>query len=219
MPMTAVNMRHLGRGHGNGEDAIARAVAELASGSSHGWEPQLSAPTYTPAAKPPLLVAPTTTVARRASQGSLRSALLAGAAVALVGGLLWAGVVIATRWDIGIVAWVVGAATGATVMRVFGGPVPGEARVAAGLMAAAAILVGKYVIFVHDLKKAVNGLFGASGLPAPSVHYLDTRQMGIFIHHFSSIVKPVYGLWLLCAFVAAMRVGHGKKPRTVRRRG
>ncbi len=43
--------------------------------------------------------------------------------------------------------------------------------------------------------------------------------MGIFIHHFGSIVKPVYGLWLLCAFVAAMRVGHGKKPRTVRRRG
>jgi hypothetical protein len=218
--MTAVNMRRLGRGHGSGEDALARAVAELAAGSSHGWEPQLSAPTYTPTGKPPLLVAPaTTTVARRTSQGSLGPALLAGAAVALVGGLLWAGVVIATRWDIGIVAWVVGAATGATVMRVFGGPVPGEGRVAAGLMAAAAILVGKYVIFVHDLKKAVNGLFGASGLPAPSVHYLDTRQMGIFIHHFGSVVKPVYALWLLCAFVAAVRVGHGKKSRTVRRQG
>jgi hypothetical protein len=218
--MTAVNMRRLGRGHGSGEDALARAVAELAAGSSHGWEPQLSAPTYQPAAKPPLLVTPTTTtVARRTSQGSLGPALLAGAAVALVGGLLWAGVVIATRWDIGIVAWVVGAATGATVMRVFGGPLPGEARVAAGLMAAAAILVGKYVIFVHELKKAVNGLFGASGLPAPSVHYLDTRQMGIFIHHFGSIVKPVYGLWLLCAFVAAVRVGHGKKSRTIRRQG
>jgi hypothetical protein len=67
--MTPVNMRRLGRGHGSGEDAIVRAVAELAAGSSHGWKPQLSAPTYTPAAKPPLLVAPTTTVARRASQG------------------------------------------------------------------------------------------------------------------------------------------------------
>lgn len=212
-------MRRKGPAHGSSEDAIARAVAELSSGGPYGWEPepQLSAQAFPPAAKPPLLVSPAATVAGPRNEGSLGLALLAGGAVALVGGLLWAGVVIATRWDIGIVAWVVGAATGAVVMRVFGGPVPGEARVAAGLMAAGAILVGKYVIFVHDVKKAVTGLFGASVLPPPSIHYLDTRQMGIFVHHFGTIVKPVYGLWLLCAFVAAMRVGAGKKPRSIRR--
>jgi hypothetical protein len=63
------------------------------------------------------------------------------------------------------------------------------------------------------------GSSARQGCRPPSVHYLDTRQMGIFIHHFGSIVKPVYGLWLLCAFVAAVRVGHGKKSRTIRRQG
>ena len=39
------------------------------------------------------------------------------------GGLVWAGVVIVTRYDIGILAWLVGAATGYAVHRLGGGTV------------------------------------------------------------------------------------------------
>src|SRR5947208_16913754 len=55
----------------------------------------------------PLLVsAPITPVlASETAPNALPLALLAGAGVALLGGLLWAGVVIATHWDIGILAW------------------------------------------------------------------------------------------------------------------
>jgi hypothetical protein len=167
-----------------------------------------------PAAKPPLLVSQPSTVARSAAQGSLGLALLAGAVVALAGGLLWAGVVIATRWDIGIVAWVVGAATGGTVLRVLGGPVPGPAKLAAGLMAAGAIVVGKYVIFIHEVKKSLGALLAQHGL---SVGYLDTRQMSIFVHNFSNIVRPIYGLWILLACAAAVRAAQGRPLRTKRR--
>jgi hypothetical protein len=49
--------------------------------------------------------------------------LLAGVAAALVGGLVWAGVVIATHLDIGILAWLIGVATGMVIVRISGGPV------------------------------------------------------------------------------------------------
>ena len=78
-------------------------------------------------------------------------------------------------------------------------------------MAAGAIVVGKYVIFVHDAKKALGALLAQRGL---SIGYLDTRPMSVFIHHFGSIVEPIYGLWLLCAFAAAVRASGGPKKRT-----
>jgi hypothetical protein len=142
-------------------------------------------------------------------------ALLAGAAVALVGGLVWAGVVITTRYDIGFLAWFVGAATGGTVYRLFGGPVRGVPRVVAGLMAAGAVIVGKYVIFVHDVKKLLGGVLAQQQV---SVGYLDSRQMGIFVHHFGSIVRPIYGLWALFALVGALITADGRKTRLGRRR-
>lgn len=191
---------------GFGAAAVERAAAELAATSPRGWEqPELAEHSYAQAAKPPLLVSTPSTVAR-AGTGSLALSLLAGAAAALAGGLLWAGVVIVTRWDIGIVAWLVGAATGGTVLRVFGGPVPGSAKLAAGLMAAGGILVGKYVIFIHEVRKNLGALLAQHGI---SVGYLDTRQMGIFIHHFGSFVRPIYGLWILLASAAAVRAAQG----------
>ena len=188
-------------GSGSEAAAIERAVAELG--------------TYTPAgAKPPLLVSPAPSAGTRTTaQGSVGLALLAGAVVALAGGLLWAGLVIATRLDIGIVAWIIGAATGGTVLRVLGGPVPGATKVVAGLVAAGAIVLGKYVIFVHDVRKTIGALLAEHGL---SAGYLDSRQMSIFIHNFSSIVRPIYALWILGAFIAAVRMARGKRPRPVR---
>lgn len=198
-----------------GAAAVQRAAEELAVGRTTVWQPELSAtayPAYTSADKPPLLVspAPATVAGSAASESSLAVAMLAGAGVALVGGLLWAGVVVVTRYDIGFLAWFVGAGTGRTVLRVFGAPVRGAARIGTGLIAAAAIVVGKYVIFVHDVRKALGSLFAEHGL---SVGYLDTHQMGIFIHHFSTIVRPIYGLWILIAFTGAVRAAQPRKSR------
>jgi hypothetical protein len=146
-------------------------------------------------------------VATEIGANRLPLALLAGAGVALVGGLVWAGVVIATHIDFGLLAWFVGAATGIAIVRVAGGYVTPGARVAAGLLAAGGVVVGKYVIFVHAVRKQLGMLLAAQGRP---VHYLDTRQMGIFIHHVGSIVRPIYILWIALAFVAALRTASGR---------
>jgi hypothetical protein len=204
---------------GSAAAAVERAAAELAASNRPAWRTDVATPAYAPAvvAKPPLLVSTSPAdLGRGATDGSLGLALLAGAAVAFVGGLLWAGVVIATRWDIGFLAWVIGAATGSAVFHLYRAPVGGLARVSTGVMAAGGILVGKYVIFVHDLKHAA-GLLAQQGLPInPAlIGYSDSRVMGVFIHHLSSVVRPIYGLWILIAFVAALRTAHG---RTIRAR-
>jgi uncharacterized membrane protein YecN with MAPEG domain len=197
--------------------AIDRAVGELTSSRPPIGQPEFDRPASAAVAKPPLLVSPTGTAERAhgTREGSLAVALLAGAAVALVGGLVWAGAVIATRYDIGFLAWFVGAATGGTIYRLYGAPVRGVPRVLAGLLAAGAIIAGKYVIFVHDVKKVLGGVLAQQGV---SVGYLDTRQMGIFVHHFGSIVRPIYGLWVLFAFMGAVITADGRKTRMGRRR-
>jgi hypothetical protein len=158
---------------------------------------------YAPSEKAPLLVdAPV--VVQEEVAGNQVVALLAGAGVALAGGLAWAAVVIETRYDIGILAWVVGAATGAVIAQLAGSSTGIPHRIAAGCFAAAGIVVGKYVVFVHDLKDAMHQVFGSLGV---SVGYLDTTQISFFVHHLTDIVRPIYILWLALAFFAAFRVG------------
>jgi hypothetical protein len=158
--------------------------------------------------KPPLLVSPASAdPAERAGTRSLSLAFTAGAVAALVGGLVWAGVVISLKYDIGILAWFVGAATGLTVHRVAGGSVGGFERALAGLFAAAGIIVGKYVIFVHAVRAAASALL--PGRPIPD-GYLDSTQMSYFVNHFGSIVRPIYWLWFLLAFAAAFRTSGGR---------
>ena len=123
--------------------------------------------------------------------------------------------VITTRYDIGFLAWFVGAATGLAVVRVAGAPVSVPVRVMAGVFAAGGIIVGKYVIFVHALNKALNVL---SAGRAHSVGYLNTHAMSVFVHNFSSIVRPVYALWVALAFFAAVRTAGGRAIYTRRRR-
>jgi len=154
-------------------------------------------------------------VAREVEPVKLPLAFLAGAGAALIGGLVWAGVVIATQFDIGFLAWFVGAATGLAVVRVAGSPIGAAGQVLAGAFAAGGLIVGKYVIFVHAMKKAFGALLAAHG---QSIGYLDTRQVNIFVHNFGSIVRPVYALWGALAFFAAVRTSGGSQAFTRRHR-
>jgi hypothetical protein len=139
--------------------------------------------------------------------GSRIGALAAAVIAALGGGLLWAGVVIVTRYDIGILAWLVGAATGYAVHRLGGSTVTMADRVTASVLAAGGILLGKYVIFVHELKDALRDVFHTN--PA-AAGYFDTREMHFFVHNFTDVVGWSYILWIGLAMLAAFRVGGGQ---------
>ncbi len=149
---------------------------------------------------------PAPAVAREADPSLLGLGLLAGAVTALLGGLAWAGIVIVTRYDFGLLAWFVGAGAGLAIVRVAGGGVAMPWRVLAGVFAAAAILVGRYVIFVHDVKSVLGSQLAAEGV---SVGYFDTSSMNVFVHNFDSIVRPTYYIWVAFAFFAAVRTAGG----------
>jgi len=153
--------------------------------------------------------------AREVETGLLPVALLAGAGAALIGGVVWAGVVITTHYDIGFLAWFVGAATGLAIARVAGGPVSPPVRALAGVFAAGGIVVGKYVIFVHTVKAILDAELAGQGR---AVGYLNTHAMSVFVHNFGSIVRPVYALWVALAFFAAVRTAGGRAVYTRRNR-
>jgi hypothetical protein len=164
--------------------------------------------THAGAVNVPAVAAPPPTVVHEETIANFPG-LLAGAAAALVGGLVWAGVVIATHLDIGVLAWLIGAATGTAIVRISGGPVETGSRILAGVFAAGGIMLGKYVIFVHALRLAFHNVFGSL---APAPGYFDTHQVTLFVQHFGSVVKPIYALWVALAFVAAFRTASGALP-------
>ena len=139
--------------------------------------------------------------------GSRVGALAAAVLAALGGGLVWAGVVIVTKYDVGILAWLVGAATGYAVHRLGGSTVTVADRAIAAVLAACGILLGKYVIFVHELKDALRAIFHTN--PA-AVGYFDSREMHFFVHHFTEVVRWTYILWIGLAMLAAYRVSGGQ---------
>lgn len=147
--------------------------------------------------------------------GSRVGAFAAAVLAALGGGLVWAGVVILTKYDIGILAWLVGAATGYAVHRLGGSTVTIGDRVAASVLAACGILLGKYVIFVHELKDALRRIFHTN--PA-AVGYFDSHELHFFVHHFTDIVRWTYILWIGLAMLAAYRVSGGENVLGRRRR-
>jgi hypothetical protein len=130
----------------------------------------------------------------------LSIAFLAATVVAVLGGLLWAGIVIGTGYGLGIVALVIGAATGLTAQFVHGRPIGGFERALAGLFAAGAVTVGYYVIFVHEIRVTPDVINGGT-----SPGYFDGHAMNVFINHIGSIIPGRDWLWIALAAFAAVR--------------
>jgi hypothetical protein len=158
--------------------------------------------------KPPLLASSESAASSDTVQTRpLWLAFLASAVVALLSGLLWAGISIATGYNLGILALFIGAATGLTALRVAGAGIGGFERVLAGLFAACAIVLGNYVIFVHELKNALVSLHAPPGV---SVGYFNSDEISEFVHHFGTYVHGFDYFWIAIAAFAAIRTAGGK---------
>ncbi|UCF39725.1 MAG: hypothetical protein JSW43_08210 [Gemmatimonadota bacterium] len=79
------------------------------------------------------------------TESRTKSAVIAGVIAALVGGFLWALIVVFTGYEVGWVAWGVGALVGFVMLKVAGMPSPGLG-VRAAVLAAVGLLVGKWLI-------------------------------------------------------------------------
>jgi hypothetical protein len=170
-------------------------------------------PQHTAAALEAAAAAPSVPLA---SSRTLALGFLAGAVVALLGGLLWAVVVIATQHDIGFVAVLIGAATGLTVHFIARGQVGVFERVLAGVFAAVGILIGRYAVFIHGLNDALHKDPRANGL---SVGYFDGQQISYYLHHLGTVLgEDLYWLWILIAAAAAFRISGGGRVLGIGRR-
>lgn len=134
----------------------------------------------------------------------LSLAFLAAAVAALVGGLVWAGIVVATGYNIGFVAFFIGAGTGLTAQLVHRAPIGGFERGLAGVFAAGAVIVGNYVIFVHVQRTDFHASAG----------YLDGHEMSVFLHNIGTIIHGFDWFWVALAAFAAIRTTGGGMGRT-----
>jgi len=153
------------------------------------------------ALNPPLIVssasdAPTDAVTTR----PLWLAFLAAAVAAFLGGLLWAVISIATGYNLGILAFAIGAATGFTAQLVAGTGIGGFERFLSGLFAAGAVILGNYVIVVHELKDVL-----------PGVGYFNSEEINSLVHHFGAYVHGFDWFWIAIAAYAAIRTTGGKR--------
>src|SRR5580765_453351 len=90
---------------------------------------------------PPLLAASASAPSDTVTTRPLWLAFLAAAVAAVLGGLLWAGISIATGYNLGFLAIVIGALTGLTAQMVAGAGIGGFERGLSGLFAAGAIIL------------------------------------------------------------------------------
>ena len=96
---------------------------------------------------------------------------------------------------------------GLAVQRVARGPVGVFERVLAGVFAAGGILIGKYVIDIHELNDLIHQHPGTGQV---SVGYFDGQYISFWVHHLGTVLRGnLYWLWIILAAAGAFRVSGG----------
>ena len=125
-----------------------------------------------------------------------------GAGGALIGGLLWGGVSIATNFEIGYVAIAVGWLAGQGVVFATGGKRGTELQIIAALCSIFGLLVGKYLSFggaVMDYMKTEEGVeVGYAVL-------FSVELMTTFAESLGEMLSPFDLLWIFLALGIAWR--------------
>lgn len=135
---------------------------------------------------------------------ALVAALVAGA----LGGVGYGLVVVATRYDVGIVAWVVGIMAATALVRVAGGAAPVPLRVYAALAAGLGMIAGRYVVFVHDFGDALASI----GMSRPS--YVSPHSVSLFFDNYSTAVDGWSYVWIALAALSAFRTAGRPRPQS-----
>lgn len=137
--------------------------------------------------------------AARASASLARGALFSAIGAAL-GAAVWVGVVIATDYEIGWIAWGLGAAAGAGMAMGHQDKDGSMAGIVAAGISILGILAAKLFVFEH-LKSQLAEL----GL---SLAVLGERTGETFT--FTSVFGPIDGLFILLAVCSAYKIGSGQ---------
>ena len=137
-----------------------------------------------------------------AEQGSWTEfpfAMAAGGVGAVLGAAIWAAIVVATNFEVGYVAVLVGFLSGYGV-KLGAGKGRGQGlQVAAAFMAVAGLVLAKYFIFAYMVSSSMS----AKG---QAIAWYDPRLLQMFPKMIVALSTPFDLLWILIAVSAAYRV-------------
>ena len=134
-----------------------------------GWEPDGTRPEATPPEAPS---------PAREESGSSGLAMLAGLVVAVAGGIAWGLISKYTDYEVGIVAWGIGFATGYVVAQASGGRRSADLQAIAIVNALLGILIGKYLAFGFAVQEAEAGFGTQTGLLSGEMLKLFRENLG-----------------------------------------
>ncbi|MCO4782743.1 MAG: hypothetical protein KC646_10505 [Candidatus Cloacimonetes bacterium] len=119
---------------------------------------------------------------------------------AIVSGLIWAGIVVATDYEIGYVAIGVGWLTGLGVSTLSGGKKSQSLQIVAAINSVIGLLIAKYIMFAHYLipvlKKQENY----------DADYFDPILISIFPENVSLMLNGFDALWVILALSTAYSI-------------
>lgn len=145
---------------------------------------------------------------------SILAALFGGGLAAVVGGVIWGLIVIATGYVIGFMAWGIGWLAGFAVVLFSKGRKGVPLQVIAVLSSVFGIVIGKYFTFFHYLKEEVTKKYGVGA--AFNLSIFSERVIQFFIGNIGSMLSGFDILWVILAVITAWRIPKGlgiKLPR------
>jgi len=138
---------------------------------------------------------------------SMMPALVGGGLGALVGGVIWGLIVIATGYEIGFMAWGIGLLSGFAVVFFSKGRRGIPLQIIAVLSSVLGIAVSKYVTFFHFFKEAILKKYAVE--IASNVSIFSEEVIYIFIDGIGSMVSGFDILWVILAVITAWRIPKG----------
>jgi hypothetical protein len=126
---------------------------------------------------------------------------IGGLLAAIVGGVLWGLITMATNKEYGIAAIGIGFLAGGGVL-LFSGKKKGlPLQIIACVTSVLGILVGKYWIFMSQFKSIMAERYGAEA--AKAIEYFSVETMQVFGTNIVSMLSGFDALWVLLAVITA----------------
>ncbi|RCX20650.1 hypothetical protein DFP94_103382 [Fontibacillus phaseoli] len=133
-------------------------------------------------------------------KSSLVLPVLAALAAAIIGGALWALIVVLTEYEVGIVAWAIGGLAALAVSK-FSKKVTAVHQLVAVIASLLGILLGKYFAFAYFLTNGLEGIFNSDIFTVFKDNFIDMFSgMDIVF-----VVLAVATAWQLPAKMKAKR--------------
>ncbi|MBN1379966.1 MAG: hypothetical protein JXA04_12110 [Gammaproteobacteria bacterium] len=136
---------------------------------------------------------------------ALFPALFGAILTAVIGGAIWAAVVVFTGYEVGFVAWGLGFLSGAAVVFFTGGKKGTFLQILAVISSIAGIVIGKYAMFYYYVTAETSA----------DLSVFSPDVFNFFIENASSLFGGYDVLWVVFAVYTAWRIpqGMGIKPK------